>query len=124
MHLPTQIRFYYPDASVICQQNPPGDTFQDAPAALFEVLSRSTLRIDEGEKKDAYLTIPSLAVYALIEQHSPTVVVFRRTENGFVRDVYTGLDAVVPLPEIGIDLPLSEVYDTIVFIPEASDDQP
>src|ERR1043166_10251430 len=57
---PTEIRFYYPDASVICRPNPQSDSFQDEPAALLEVLSRRTRRIDEGEKKDAYLTIPSL----------------------------------------------------------------
>src|SRR5436309_1405279 len=80
LQLPTQTRFYYPDASVVCRPNPPEDSFQDNPAALFEVLSQSTRRIDEGEKKDAYLTIPSLRVYALVEQESPTVIVFRRTE--------------------------------------------
>src|ERR1700730_17860537 len=71
VHLPGHVRFYYPDASVSCRPNPPNDSFQDEPAALFEVLSRGTRRIDEGEKKDAYCTIPSLAVYLLIEQDAP-----------------------------------------------------
>ena len=52
IRLPAQVRFYYPDASVICRPNPQTDSFQDEPAALFEVLSRRTRRIDEGEKKD------------------------------------------------------------------------
>ena len=43
-------RFYYPDASVVCRPNPQTDSFQDDPAVLFEVLSRQTRRIDEGEK--------------------------------------------------------------------------
>src|SRR5205807_8009069 len=98
VRLPTHVRFYYPDASVICRPNPQTDSFQDEPAVLFEVLSRRTRRIDEGEKKDAYLTIPSLNVYILVEQESPIVIVFRRTEAGFVREVYQGLAAVVPLP--------------------------
>src|SRR3954464_4660079 len=91
LRLPTQVRFYYPDASVICRPNPQDDSFQDEPAVLFEVVSEGTRRIDEGEKKDAYLTIPSLSVYALVEQGAPAVVVFRRTEKGFVREVYEGL---------------------------------
>src|SRR5438105_4494779 len=107
----TQVRFYYPDASVICRPNPQSDSFQDEPAALFEVVSRGTRRIDEGEKRDAYLTIPSLDVYILIEQETPAAVVFRRTEHGFVREVYQGLDAVVPLREIEIELPLAEIYE-------------
>jgi aspartate aminotransferase-like enzyme len=32
---------------------------------------------------------------------------------GLVREVHMGLDAVVPLPEIGCDLPLAEVYDGV-----------
>src|SRR5207302_3667058 len=107
------IRFYYADASVICRPNSQTDAFQDEPAVLFEVLSRGTRRIDEGEKKDAYLTIPSLGVYVLIEQSTAAVVAFRRTESGFVREVYEGLDAVLPLGEIGVELPLGEIYETV-----------
>ncbi len=48
---PAHTRFYYPDASVICQPNPQTDSLQDEPAVIVEVLSRNTRRIDEGEKK-------------------------------------------------------------------------
>jgi Uma2 family endonuclease len=120
VRLPTQVRFYYPDASVVCRPNPQSDSFQDEPAAIFEVLSEGTRRIDEGEKKDAFLTIPSLCVYALIEQETAEVVVYRRTEHGFVPEVYEGLDAVVPLPEIETELPLAEIYDGVDFAPPAS----
>jgi Uma2 family endonuclease len=89
---------------------------------LFEVLSRGTRRIDEGEKKDAYLTIPSLGVYVMVEQETAAVVAFRRTDSGFVREVQEGLDAVLPLSEIGIDLPLIEIYETVEFAPEAEVD--
>jgi Uma2 family endonuclease len=123
VRLPTEVRFYYPDASVICRPNPQTDTFQDDPAVLVEVLSRRTRRIDEGEKRDAYLTIPSLSVYVLIEQDTPAVVALRRTEGGFVREVYQGLDAVLPLGEIGVDLPLAEIYETVEFAPEPEEDQ-
>jgi Uma2 family endonuclease len=122
VRLPTHVRFYYPEVSVICRPNPAQDSFQDEPAALFEVLSKKTRRIDEGEKKDAYLTIPSLCVYALIEQDSAAIVVYRRTEQGFVRETYEGLHAVLPLSEIDVELPLAEVYDGVQFVPEADDD--
>jgi Uma2 family endonuclease len=123
IRLPTHVRFYYPDVSVVCRPNPQSDSFQDEPAALVEVLSRKTRRIDEGEKKDAYLTIPSLGIYLLVEQEMPRVVAFRRTEQGFVREVYDGLDAVIPLGEIGIELPLAEVYEDVEFLPEPSEDE-
>lgn len=121
VRLPTHVRFYYPEAMVVCRPNPQTDDFQDEPAALFEVLSRKTRRIDEGEKKDAYLTIPSLGVYVLVEQQIPAVIVYRRTEQGFVREVHEGLDAVLPLPEIETELPLLEIYETVEFTPETDD---
>ena len=121
IRLSNDTRFYYPDVSVVCRPNPLDDSFQDEPAALFEVLSRKTRRLDEGEKKDAYQTIPSLGIYVLVDQESPTVVAYRRTQNGFVREVYHGLEAVLPLTEIGTDLPLAEIYDGVEFGPEADD---
>ncbi len=114
-------RFYYPDASVVCDPNPPSDSFHERPVVLFEVLSKGTRRIDEGEKKDAYLAIPSLKVYALVEQDTAAVVVFRRRENEFIREVYTGLDVVLPLGEVEIELPLAEIYDDVEFTPEIAD---
>ena len=123
VRLATQVRFYYPDASVVCRPNPQTDSFQDDPAVLFEVLSLKTRRIDEGEKKDAYLTLPSLAAYIMIEQDTTAAVVFRRTEGGFVREVYEGLEAVLPLDEIGIELPLAEIYEGVEFTPESPEDK-
>lgn len=113
IHLPSGIRFYYPDVSVICHQNPQKDLFQDEPAVIIEVLSRSTRRIDEGEKKEAYLTIQSLTDYILVEQESPTITVWRRSGSTFEATVYHGLDSAVPLDEIGVALPLSEVFDSV-----------
>ena len=51
----------------------------------------------------------------------PALVVSRRTEQGFVREVYEGLDAVLPLPEIDTDLPLAEIYEGVEFIPDEDD---
>jgi Uma2 family endonuclease len=123
IRLPTHIRFYYPDVSVICRPNPLTDSFQDEPAVIVEVVSRATRRVDEGEKKEAYLAIPSLDAYLMIEQDAAAVVVFRRTEQGFVRQVYEGLEAVIPLEEVGIDLPLSEVFDGVEFSPEPDENE-
>jgi Uma2 family endonuclease len=109
VRLPTHVRFYYPDSSVIGRPNPHYESFQDEPVVIAEVLSRKTRRIDEGEKRDAYLAIQSLSVYLLVEQELPAVVVHRRTERGFVRETYQNMDAVIPLPEIGTELPLGNL---------------
>lgn len=114
----TGTRFYYPDAMVACRQNPDSDTFQDDPVVIVEVLSQNTRRTDENEKKDTYCSIASVRVYLLVEQSSATVTVLRRTDAGFVTEHLTGLDAVIPLPEIGVALPCQELYENVDFQPE------
>ena len=123
VQLPRQIRFYYADAGIVCRPNPPEDPYHDEPVVIVEVLSRSTRRIDEGEKKDAYLTIASVAAYLLVEQDQPKVVVHRRGADGFAAEVYEGLDAVIALPELEIELPLAELYASVEFVPEPEDDE-
>ena len=115
VRLPTHTRFYYPDGMVVCERNPDDDTFQDRPVVIAEVLSATTRRIDEGEKREAYLTIPTLSAYLLIEADRPRVVVHHRTDHGFVARVYEGLNAVVPMDVIGTELPLSELYERVDF---------
>ena len=58
-----------------------------------------------------------------MEQEFPAVTVFRRTETGFVREVYEGLDAVIPLGEIDTELPLAEIYEAVTFVPEEAADE-
>ena len=107
-------RFYYPDAMVVCHPNPPAEHFQDRPVLLIEVLSDSTRRADLGEKRDAYLTIPSLKVLLFVEPDTPMVTLHRRKpEGGFAIEHHSGMDAVIPLPEIEGNLPLAALYERV-----------
>lgn len=123
IQLPTHSRFYYPDAMVVCQSNPESDVFQDAPTLVVEVLSSSTRRVDGGEKREGYLAIPSLGVYLMVEQEQPIVVAYRRSEQGFERETYQGLESVIPLPEIGQALALVEIYERVEFGPEPEEEE-
>jgi Uma2 family endonuclease len=67
-------------------------------------------------------TIPSLAAYLLIEQDAAAVAVYRRTEQGFALETHAGLEAIVPLDEISVELPLAEIYDGVEFLPEPDSD--
>ena len=77
--------------------------------------SPSTRRTDESQKRDAYFTIPTLRVYVLLEQERAAAVVWRRGEQGFAREVYEGLAAVIALPEIEAQLALAEAYEAVRF---------
>lgn len=117
VNLPDQTRFYYPDVMVVCHANPPEDHFQEHPVLIVEVLSPSTRRIDQTEKKDAYLCLPSLQVLLLVESDRPAVTTFQRNAFGkFERVDYEGLDDVIPLKEIDGDLPLSVLYERVKFV--------
>lgn len=59
---PTKERFFYPDAFVVCKPSPPELSYQERPVVSFEVISESTRRTDEWEKKEGYLALPSLCV--------------------------------------------------------------
>jgi len=112
------VSFYYPDASVVCGENIRTDEFQDAPGIVVEVLSQSTRRIDEGEKLQAYMKLPSLQVCILLEQDFPTAVVHRRCDSGSQREILQRLDAVIELPTINVQLPLAAIYAEVKFNPE------
>lgn len=108
IHTGTQARFYYPDASVVCGENVLPGVFQDKPTLIAEVLSDSTRRTDEGEKLEAYQTITTLNVYMLIEHDTIGVIVYRRTDEGFKREVYPEMSDNIFLPEIRCRITLSQ----------------
>jgi Uma2 family endonuclease len=106
IELADQTRFYYPG----------NERFQESPTVVLEVISESTRRTDLGEKRDAYLAIPSLKVLMMAEPERPYVLVHRRqTQGGFATEEHAGLEGVVPLPEIEAELPLAELYEGLDF---------
>jgi Uma2 family endonuclease len=121
LRLQNETRFYYPDVSVVCKSNSSDDAFQDEPVVIIEVLSKRTRRIDEGERKDAYMSIPSLCLYIMVEQVEPAVVTWRRTVNGFVREDIKGMDGVISLGEVNTSLQLQDLYDGVEFVLEEDD---
>lgn len=111
-------RFYYPDALVVCEKLIDDDYFLDFPRVVFEIVSPETQRVDWFEKLDAYLQIPSLDVYALVDQDSAAVVIHRRHGSSFEREEYLGVESMISLPEIELELPLSEIYELPHFSEE------
>lgn len=108
-------RFYYPDCHVVCHKAPRGQAFQTEPVIIVEVLSDSTRRTDEVEKWEAYLSVESLKVYVLLEQHRPGARVRRKGADGFRDEQWLGLDSTIPLPEIEASLPMAEIYEAVEF---------
>lgn len=108
--------FYYPDAAVVCESNSDSDTFQDRPVVIVEVISESTRRTDEGEKRDNYLSIPSLCAYVLLEQDRAAARLFQRGSDGeFFESLHCKPDSVIPLAAIEAELRFTDLYAGMMF---------
>ncbi len=109
--------YYYPDAMIACDPTDVGNRWRERPSALFEILSKSTRRVDEREKRAAYLGIAALKAYVRIAQDRPSVAFHLRTPNGWKLEQVTGLDGTVRLPSLEIELPMAELYERVEFLP-------
>lgn len=116
-------RFYHPDASVICCSNAGNEQFQDEPVVIVEVLSPSTRRLDDGEKRDGYFAIPSLQSYLLVEQSKPEIIHFRRSGEDFEPELLSGLDAELAISCLNIKLRFADIYEGVSFEPESVSDE-
>ena len=62
-------------------------------------------------------------MYVIVEQSLALAHVYRRIDSGFDHEVYSGIDAIIPLPEINCHLPLNELYQNVEFVPAFTDDE-
>jgi Uma2 family endonuclease len=102
--------FYYPDGMIICVPVPGDALFTDSPSVILEVLSPTTRRNDEVQKFRDYLSISNLSTYILAETESSFLTLHRRDGTGFRREVLSGPDATLDLPEVGVSLSLADLY--------------
>src|SRR5262249_23758382 len=77
---------------------------------ILEILSESTARIDDVDKNAEYRASRSVQRYVMLEQDRQAATVFACEGDRWVGTLLTG-DAVLAMPEIGIDLPLAELYE-------------
>lgn len=122
MRIPLPLAYLFPDAAVIKglgEYEPERmDTVQN-PAVLFEILSPSTEQFDRGRKFDLYQQLVSLEEYVLISQESVAVERFSRQKDGsWSGERFSGMDAVVKLASLDWELPLSKLYEDVVFLPK------
>ncbi len=112
----------YPDALVVCHPVPPTATVIEDPVIVFEVLSDSTANTDLIGKNQEYRATPSILRYVILQQTHAAAIVFARSGEDWLSDIVAGAEAVLRLPEIGIDVPLSEIYANIALNQESGDD--
>ncbi len=110
----------YPDVLVSCD---PADLKAEQrwrhPVVIVEVMSSSTLHRDREWKWERYRQLPSLRQYVLVSQYRVWVESYTRAEENapWINEVYTDLAATLPVPALGLQVPLAELYDDIDLSP-------
>ena len=93
----------YPDALITCTPQQRGGTVALQPVVVFEVLSRSTAHTDRMTKSREYAGPGSIQQYFMLEQTG---------DGGWIGRML-GPEAVLHMPEAGIEVPLAELYRNI-----------
>lgn len=106
--------YTYPDVMVVCgpinltHDRP--DTVTN-PCVIVEVPSEATRDYDSGEKFTLYQAIPTFHEYLLVEQDHVSVSHWQRQPSGaWTEQTIAALESVLSLPNLGVTLPLREVY--------------
>jgi Uma2 family endonuclease len=104
--------FRYPDGFVVCSPVARNSTVVHDPVVIFGVLSESTTGIDLVTKNQEYSASPSVQRYVVLTQDAVGGTMFERIAPDWVGHLLSA-DSVLHMPEIGIELPLAELYDGV-----------
>jgi Uma2 family endonuclease len=104
-----------PDVTIACGPFDPDALESAEPAVFFEVLSPSTQSFDFLRKPDEYRQVASLKHFVIVDPQRPRVRLFSRGPEGWTDQDIVGLDSVLPLPGVGVELPFEEIYRRITF---------
>ena len=87
-----------------------------APILIAEVLSPGTLHIDFGDKRQEYLSLPSLDSYLIVAPDEPRVWIWQRIDGEFPAEpeIVEGADRQFVLPALGVEIALGEIYRGIL----------
>jgi len=107
----------YPDAFVVCSPVPRGTMVITEPVVVFEIVSPSSSSVDRIVKVREYGNPPSIQRYVILEQTSQAATVFTHLNGHWAGEVFDG-DIALEMPEIGISLPLTELFVDVEFPPK------
>lgn len=110
----------YPDAFVVCTRVSPLSTVVSDPVVVFEVLSDSATHEDLVVKNAEYRATPSIQRYVILQQTHAGAVAFIRRGADWVSEIVGGQDT-LHIPEIGIQIPLAEIYADIELVAKRSE---
>ena len=115
----TASNYVYPDIAVICGRFEYSAESANAitnPKVIIEILSPTTADFDHGGKFALYSRLPSFTEYVLIAQDQAMIEVFHKeSEVQWILRKYEGLNSIIRLRSLEIEIPAAEIYLGIEF---------
>lgn len=110
-------RFYYPDLILACGHAGDVDLIIEEPSLIVEVTSPGTRATDRREKLDAYLKIPSLRTYLVVDQRRRHVLAYVREASGeWQCEEFQG-SGEITIPFLDTRLTLEQIYEDVTLPP-------
>jgi Uma2 family endonuclease len=106
-------RYYYPDVVLTCYSDSGDERTIENPCMVVEIVSKSTSRIDKGEKLDTYQRIPSIKQYAIVDQARRKIEVYTRQDDKWIYQTLESGQFEIPCLET--TMTLDEVYAGLTF---------
>jgi Uma2 family endonuclease len=106
----------YPDALVTCAEVRGEARLVTGVVVVFEVLSPASGRTDRVVKVKEYAAVPSIRRYVILESTSIGLTVLEREgpDDAWRTTILTDGN-VLRMPEIGIEIPVGELYEGLTF---------
>ncbi len=115
----TASNYVIPDITVVCGGFIQAGAWKDAntnPKVIVEILSPTTADFDHGGKFALYCQLPSFTEYVLIAQDEPKIEVFYKVSDmKWMLTKYDGMQSIVKIESLGIEIPASEIYQGVAF---------
>ena len=92
------------------------------PVVIFEVLSPATAAVDRIVKAREYQATPSVQRYMMLEQDRIGATVYAPAGEAWIHEILIA-ESMLALPEIGVALPLVELYEGLAFPQEEEADR-
>lgn len=103
--------YVYPDVVVDCTPEKAENNMLTTPVLVVEVLSTSTRHKDENAKFHAYIQVPTVQEYVIIEQNVAKVEIQRRRTNWAIEKFSLG-DSIT-FESIGLTVAVADIYEKV-----------
>lgn len=108
----------YPDLGVDCGPFDDYGLAATEPTLVVEILWSNTRAFDRTEKIEGYKTVASLEYILLVDPEWPQARLYWRGDTReWLTNRFSGLDAVIDLPKLGVTVELAEIYAGLEFGP-------